>query len=169
MEVKTRPLLTISTICKEALVILAQLRKLPEPPTPIAFPKLLTPSRPKAFFSAVALPETALSSNFDDFTKTYILPPMIDLVEQAAGKELGSEGLPLPVAVYAASREVYNGVCLRTLIIEDWPVGDDWPFAKDVRRYYDVNLDEFVTGPTVTALHFTVHEPGVSNLWQLPA
>ena len=125
------------------------------------FPKLSCFVRPGQYGITVGIPDGSLLMPIDEFVDKFVTPAMADLVQQIGGVELSPEFLQPALGVYASVSERYDGVSMRLVIVEDYPVDNTWLFPKRVRRYYDAGIDKFLTAPTTMAIRFDVHEPGV--------
>jgi hypothetical protein len=162
---KKPSIITASMICRQALLSFSQLRNGECPPSDVPFPNLGAPVfMPGQFGVAFGIPDEALIGTLDGLTHHYIEPAVTVLSRLAGDAELGFEHLVKPLGVWAVASEIYNGVCLRCVIVEDFAVDEVWPWSKRIRKYYDVSADEYKTGPTTMAVRFDVHEPGMGRL-----
>lgn len=99
--------------------------------------------------------------SLETFAGYFIAPAMRRLAKKVCGIPLGGELMELPKGGYEAAADAFDGLALRTVISETWPVKkDSGPWTR-LAQYYDISTDRLKRGKCTIGIVFTVHEPGI--------
>lgn len=159
----TRAPLTAAMITREATVSLAAFRAAPEPAadTQPRFPfEAGVPAAPRfgvaQFGTAQAIDPAWLRWTLDRFSTEIIHPAMAELAKAIpAGEPLSQEFLDLPVGNVTEAANERHRFAMRGILYET-PVRDNVVPWSEVKPYYDIMTDAWITGPVCLVLRFDV-------------
>lgn len=151
-------ILTASILCREALMILRQARGGArgawEWPT-----NALAVNPVEGLFGVVIyIGDDDILNGVEWFSDTHLIPAITAWGQTFRSEELGDQPMQLPLGVDAACNECLDGMAMRCVMVNNYPVRE-MPVPSRMGRYYDIGFDEWIEAPLSATVSFWVHTP----------
>lgn len=119
------------------------------------------------FYENIAITDKCLEKSLEAFSQEYVHPAMRHLAKRLGTTPLGDEFMELPFGLDDVANERFD-FAMRCAISSTWPLRGQTGMWSRIMKYYDVETDQFETGPCGIGVAFTVHEPGMESALRIP-